>query len=311
MDDLRLHGIIPATVTPFLPDGSLDEEGLRSYFNWLREQGVHGVAVHADTGEVHALTPEERNRITNIASETLGGHMPVISGLFAQSTAEAVELGHQHREAGADALMIFPPMAFYGDPLPPELPETYYKTVADEVGLPLVAFQLLSDLGGVEYSPEALKRILSIDSVVAIKEATFDALKFRNSMSIVRKTSRNISFLSGNDPFVYESLLLGADGCLIGFGTLGCREQVGMYEAVKARDFRQAEELSERLRPLNEAVFATPVRNYKARTKAALVMQGVIKHAEVREPLPMPSTQELNAVQAGLQAAGIEILERV
>lgn len=311
MADLHLHGILPATITPFTPDGTLDEKGLRSYFNWLGEQGVHAVVVHADTGEVHALAAEERNHVTYIASETLGGEMPIISGLVAQSTAEAVELGRQHREVGADALLVFPPMAFYGEPLPPELPEAYYRTIADEVGLPLVAFQLLSTLGGVEYSSEVLRRILSIDSVVAIKEATFDAGKFRNTMSVVRSVPRDISFLSGNDPFIYESLILGADGCLIGFGTLACREQVEMYEAVRAGDFARAEELAERLRPLNEAVFAPPVRDYRARTKAALVMQGVIEHDTVREPLLTPSAPQLEAIRSGLQVAGLELRERV
>jgi 4-hydroxy-tetrahydrodipicolinate synthase len=311
MTDLQLRGIIPATVTPFMPDGSLDEQGLRRYLTWLEEQDVHGVTVHADTGEANTLTPEERVKITGIAAEVLGGKIPVVACLFAQSTAEAVELGQRHREAGADALMIFPPMAFYGTPLPPEIPEAYYGTIADEVGLPLVAFQLLSALGGVEYTPEALRRILLIDSVIAIKEATFDALKFRSTMKLVRSLPREIFFLSGNDNFIYESLVLGADGCLIGFGTLACREQVRMYEAVQIRDFAQAERIAEQLRQLNEAVFASPVRNYRARTKEVLATQGVIEHAGVRPPLPPLAPEEVEAVRNGLSAAGLVTEERV
>jgi 4-hydroxy-tetrahydrodipicolinate synthase len=311
MTDLRLRGIIPATVTPFMPDGSLDEQGLRRYLTWLEEQDVHGVTVHADTGEVNTLTPEERVKITGIAAEVLGGKIPVVACLFAQSTAEAVELGQRHREAGADALMIFPPMAFYGTPLPPEIPEAYYGTIANEVGLPLVAFQLLSALGGVEYTPEALRRILLIDSVIAIKEATFDALKFRSTMKLVRSLPRELSFLSGNDNFIYESLVLGADGCLIGFGTLACREQVRMYEAVQIRDFARAEKIAEQLRQLNEAVFASPVRNYRARTKEVLAAQGVIEHAGVRPPLPQLAPKEVEAVRNGLSAAGLVTEERV
>ena len=311
MTDLRLRGIIPATVTPFMPDGSLDEQGLRRYLTWLEEQDVHGVTVHADTGEANTLTPEERVKITGIAAEVLGGKIPVVACLFAQSTAEAVESGQRHREAGADALMIFPPMAFYGTPLPPEIPEAYYGAIADEVGLPLVAFQLLSALGGVEYTPEALRRILLIDSVIAIKEATFDALKFRSTMKLVRSLPREISFLSGNDNFIYESLVLGADGCLIGFGTLACREQVRMYEAVQIRDFSRAERIAEQLRQLNEAVFASPVRNYRARTKEVLATQGVIEHAGVRPPLPPLAPEEVEAVRNGLSAAGLVTEERV
>jgi 4-hydroxy-tetrahydrodipicolinate synthase len=280
-----LRGLIPATITPFRSDESLDVDSLRRYLAWLGGFDLGGVVMHADSGEVHALSNDERTEITAVTAEVLGGRIPVIAGLAAQSTTSAVAEGKRLKDAGADAFLVFPPMAFYGKPLPADLPERYYKTIADEVGLPLVAFQLLDALGGVEYSPDALRRILAIEHVVAIKEASFDAMKFRTTLGVARDLPRRISLLTGNDPFIYESLLMGSDGCLIGFGTVAVAQQVEMIEAVKTRDYDRAEKLVEAVRPLNETVFGSPVRNYRARLKTVLAELDVIDTDHVRGPL--------------------------
>jgi 4-hydroxy-tetrahydrodipicolinate synthase len=305
MKDLKLHGILAAIATPFEDSGEVDHAALGPYLEWLIGQGVHGVVVHADSGEGHALTPEEREQITATAAEVVAGRIPVIAGLIAQSTEEAVRLGLQDRSAGADALMVFSPTSFLGNPLPPEVPEAYYAAIANRVDLPLVAFQLQPALGGCEYSPDALRRILAIDHVVAIKESTFDALKFRTTMRLVRTLDREIAFLSGNDNFIYESLALGADGCLIGFGSLASREQVAIYDAVKAGDLDTAAEIYDRIAVLVDAIFEPPIRDYRGRTKAALVALGVIPNAVVRAPLPQITALETESIRRVLIEAGL------
>ena len=302
---LELRGILAATVTPFGPDGQIDLPALRDYLAWLEAQGVHAVVMHADSGEGHALTQDERERIIATSAEVLGGRLPIVAGLIAQSTAQAIELGRADRDAGADALMIFPPTSFLGTPLPPEVPERYYGAIGDATGLPLVAFQLQGALGGVEYTPDALRRILALDHVVAIKESTFDALRFRTTMRLVRQHAPDVAYLSGNDNFIFESLLLGADGCLIGFGTLACRQQVAMYEAIQAGDAARAEAIATDLEPLIDAVFAPPIRNYRGRMKHALAVQGVLSNTTVRPPLPEITDEERRAVEAGLRSAGL------
>jgi dihydrodipicolinate synthase/N-acetylneuraminate lyase len=305
MKDLKLHGILAAIVTPFTEAGEVDHPALRAYLEWLVGEGVHAVVVHADSGEGHALTPAEREQITRTAADTIDGRIPIVAGLIAQSTAEAVRLGLQDRAAGADALMVFSPTSFLGTPLPPEVPEAYYAAIAAVVDLPLVAFQLQASLGGCEYTPDALRRILSIEHVIAIKESTFDALKFRTTMRLVRTLGRDISYLSGNDNFIYESFALGADGCLIGFGTLASREQVAIYDAVQAGDLVAAAEIYDRIAGLVDAIFQPPIRDYRGRMKAALVALEVIPNALVRAPLPQIGAAESDAIRRTLIDAGL------
>jgi hypothetical protein len=82
---------------------------------------------------------------------------------------------------------------------------------------------MLIEVDGVECIAEAWLRSFMIDVVMVIKEAPFDASKLQSTMRLVRALPSEVSFLLGNELFIYESLALGADGCLIGFGTLACR----------------------------------------------------------------------------------------
>jgi dihydrodipicolinate synthase/N-acetylneuraminate lyase len=68
----------------------------------------------------------------------------------------------------------------------------------------------------------------------------------------------------------------------------------------------EARAIWERILPLEEAVYAQPVRDYRARTKIALQLQGVIGSTVMRPPL-LPATDDSGAIAAGLEAAGLAL----
>ena len=281
---MRIHGLIPATVTPMTPDHAVDESSLRRYIGWLLDQGPHAVAVNVDTGEGPHLWPRERMRVLEIFAEEVNGRIPIVAGLGASFTAQAVQSANEAKDSGADVLLVFPISAYQGIPLDPEIPYAYHAAIS-EVGLPLVLFQLQPALGGVEYSPEVIARLASIDGVIAIKEASFNALKYTQTLRVLEGLENPIAMLTGNDNFIGESFVLGAEGALIGFGTLATDRQVEMVDAFERGDTELGMKIWRELLPLEEAVFAAPVRDYRARTKAALHALGVIDHATVRPPL--------------------------
>jgi 4-hydroxy-tetrahydrodipicolinate synthase len=116
---------------------------------------------------------------------------------------------------------------------------------------------------------------------------------------------RPIAFLTGNDNFIFESFVLGAVGALIGMAAVATRQQVDMVAAWGAGDRARAEALYEDLGPLIRAVFRAPVRDYRARVKEALAMQGIIPAATVRAPLLPVSDADRAAIRAGLARLGL------
>ena len=305
MKEVDLKGYIPAIPLPMNEDFSIDERTLRAYVNWIVPQGVRALAVNVDTGEGPHLFPEERLRVLEVVAEEVNGRVPIVAGLAATFNEQAARVAKETRSAGADALLVFPIPAYQGEPLDPEIPYRYHRAVGDAADLPLICFQLQPALGGVIYSEEAIRRLLDVDHVVAIKEASFDARRFTRTVRLLQQARRAITVLNGNDNFLLEGLLLGAQGALLGFGALATQAQVKMYQAAMAGEYEVARRYAEWLQPLSDAIFAPPVRNYRARVKEALVLLGVFRNSVVRPPLPPLTDAEKAAVREALVRAGL------
>ena len=301
---LNLEGLIPATALPMTADAEIDEPQLRRYIRWVADQGPVALAINADTGEGPHLTHREKVQVIEIVADELQGQIPIVAGLGGPFTRQAVENARDFKAAGADAFLVFPISAYLSTPLNPKVPVRYHQAIA-EVGLPLILFQLQPALGGVNYDAETLRALASIDGVVAIKEASFDARRFIDLARILEELPRPITLLTGNDNFIFESFVLGALGALIGFGAIMTREQVQMIEAWKAGRIDEAKELGRRVQRLADVVFAAPVGDYRARLKEALVMLGAMDTAYVREPLLPISDEQRDLVRRTLAEVGL------
>lgn len=295
-----LAGLVPAMVVPMTAAGDPDESALRRYVRWLAAQGPAAVAVNADTGEGPHLTASERRRILEIVKEETD--LPCVAGLAGPSTREAIRQAGEYRSAGADALLVFPVPAFLGRPLDAETPVRYHAAIA-EVGLPLVLFQLQPDLGGVLYDDDVLLRLADLDGVIGVKEASFDAERFRHTVALLH--DRGMTVLTGNDNFILESFALGADGALVGFGALMTAEQVAMIEHWRAGRLDEARAIGERVQRLADAVFAPPVSRYRARLKECLTALGVLDAAHVRPPLLAIPDEERRRLRQVLVEVGL------
>jgi 4-hydroxy-tetrahydrodipicolinate synthase len=302
--NLDLRGLIPATILPMTEGARIDEAGLRRYVQHVAAAGPKALAINADTGEGPHLWPEERRRVLEIVVDEVGDRVPVIAGLGAQFTEQAVTLAKEYKDVGAAGFLVFPISAYQGQPLDPEVPIRYHAAIGDGTGLPLVLFNLQPALGGVLYSPETLHRLCQVAEVAAIKEASFDAKLFVEAREAVKAARPDCVFLTGNDNFIYESFVLGAEGALIGFGAVATGRQVELIELALEGNHADASAIMDTLTPLANAIFAAPVRNYRARTKEALVMQGILERATVREPLLPVSEAEKARVRDALIFAG-------
>jgi 4-hydroxy-tetrahydrodipicolinate synthase len=302
---IDLAGIIPAIATPMLDEERLDLPALDPYVEWLIDTGCLGLAVNVDTGEGPHLTRDERGAVLERVVRASRGRVRIVAGVGGPSTADGVANARIAADAGADALLVFPIGAFLSQPLRTDIVVAYHRAIADATGLPIVLFQLQPMLGGVLYPPEVLDGLLAIPDVVAIKEASFDPLRWLALKAHLDAAPRRITLLTGNDNFIAESFLLGAEGALLGFATLLTREHVGLQTAARAGDVARVRQLGTRIQRLADVIFAPPVADYRARTKEALRMLGVIPSAVTRPPLLAIDDAERARVRAALVTAGL------
>lgn len=300
-----IRGIVPAPVLPLTDDFEVDWAGLRDYLRWLLPQRPTALALNMDAGEGPALTVEERLRVVEVAREAVGGACPLWSGLIAGSTREAVAQGQALGKAGADGLVVFPPVpAFMGEPLPWQMPYEYHRAIGAATGLPLVLFQFARGIGP-SYSNETLRRLAEIPQVAAMKESTFDAPRLVDTLSALRGAPKPLAVLTGSDTFLCEAYVLGAHGALIGFGGIALDLQVKMFEAVQQHDYATAFGIWDRLGPLARMMWGPPLRDYRPRMKEALVILGVLRSAAVRPPMLPLADAERRTIRELLVLAGL------
>jgi 4-hydroxy-tetrahydrodipicolinate synthase len=160
-------------------------------------------------------------------------------------------------------------------------------------------------LAGVNFEPDTLRAMASVEGVVAIKEASFDARRFVDTARLLEELPRPITLLTGNDNFILESFMLGASGALIGFGAVMTREQVDMIRAWQDGRIDEARALGKRVQRLADVVFARPVGDYRVRLKECLRILGVLENAHVRRPLQPISDAERAYLATVLQEVGL------
>ena len=88
----QARGIIPAMLSVFHDDGSVNLDGTRAYAEWLIRKGVHGLSPCGSTGEGAAMTDDERLQVIQATVAQADGRVPVYAGIIHYSTRLAVRL---------------------------------------------------------------------------------------------------------------------------------------------------------------------------------------------------------------------------
>src|SRR5689334_19197045 len=136
-----------AMVTPFQPDGSLDEVTLRKLIRRQIEAGIDFLVPCGTTGESPTLTLEEHLRVVAITVEECRKaprKVPVVAGAGGYFTREVIELAEECARAGADGILSVTP--YYNKPTQEGLYQ-HYRAITDVVHLPLIVYNIQGRTG--------------------------------------------------------------------------------------------------------------------------------------------------------------------
>jgi len=308
MSRLRFSGIMPANLLPFTADLAIDEPAYRRHLRWLADtRGVTGIVANGHAAEVSSLDREERRRALAIALDEVGGRCPVVAGVYADGTAEAVALARDAQAEGAAGLLVFPPTLFmWGARAKPDMVLRHFAEIAARVDLPIIVFEY-PPASGIGYAPETLARLAEeIPQVAAVKDWSNDIVAFERNLRALRATGRPVAMLSSFTMSLMATFLLGADGAISGMGSVVADLQVELFEACQKGDLEGARRINDRLEPLVRVFYADPFVDMHNRMKEALALLGRIPAAHVRPPLTPIAAAEREAIRRALAAAGLE-----
>lgn len=240
----EIKGIVAVLVTPYKEDQEVDYAGLAYNINWQIEKGVNAVLVLGGTGEYVSMRPEERFQITEAAVKAVDGRVPLIIGVGAESTRDAIMYARKAEDSGADAVMLGHP---YYCGASWEMLENHYKKVCGAINLPVILYNNPYTTGvdlGLEHTIELLNEIPNLQYV---KDSTGSIQRTRN---IRLDGPEKVKLLAGWDDMALEAMFVGAQGWIC-VAANACPELcVEVYQKASAGDYKGAWTAYEKLLPL-------------------------------------------------------------
>jgi len=266
-----LQGVFPYLVSPIDASGRIKTDVLEKLCDDLIKAGVHGLTPLGSTGEFAYLNPEQRIAVVKTAIKSSRGRVPVIAGVAATSTGDAVAQARGYQHLGADGILAILESYF---PLKDSEIEGYFRAIADAVDIPVVLYTnpqfQRSDL-----SLDTIARLASHPRIGYIKDASTNTGRLLSIMN--RCPDMKVFSASAHIPAAV--MLIGGVGWMAGPACIVPRQSVRLYDLCRAGKWDEAMALQRKLWGINEA-FAR--FNLAACIKAGLQLQGY----DVGDPVP-------------------------
>lgn len=288
-------GSMPALVTPFHEDGTLDEAAFTAHVEWQIKEGSHGLVPVGTTGESPTLSHDEHKRVVDLCVEAAAKRVPVIAGAGSNNTREAIELALHAEKAGSDALLVVTP--YYNKPTQKGL-YAHFAAIAEAVKLPIIIYNI-PGRSVVDMTPETMGALSkAYGNIVGVKDATAKLERVADQRIACGKDFIQIS---GEDATALGFYAQGGVGCISVTANVAPWLCSAFQKAMRAGDFETALKIQDKLMPLHKALFIEPG---VCGTKYALKKLGRMSDC-VRLPLVNIEKSTERAIDAALEHAGL------
>jgi 4-hydroxy-tetrahydrodipicolinate synthase len=235
--------VFPAVTTQLRADLSIDVEGTQRVVDALIRDGINGVIALGTVGENNSLEFAEKATVLGAIVEVVQQRVPVIVGVSEYDLRRAVRCAQAAEKAGADGLMLLPPMVYV--PTGAEL-AAHFRGVAQQTALPIMlynnppAYRTTIDAG-------VLAELNPVENIVALKESAPDTRRFTDLRNAF---GDRYTLFAGLDDVALEALYLGAQGWVSGLTNAFPRESVELVAAFERGDHAKAQEIYRWFMPL-------------------------------------------------------------
>ena len=294
MDLTGLKGCGTALVTPFQPDGSLDEKALRRLVQRQVAGKIDFLVPCGTTGESPVLTPKEHLRVVEITLEEAQGRVPVIAGAGGNNTEHVREQIRSLESLGVDGILSVSP--YYNKPTQEGIYQ-HYRTLAESTSLPILVYNVPGRTGS-NVEPRTLLRLSEIPNILGVKEATGSVAQ---GDEILKLLPEGFRVFSGDDSVTLPLMALGGCGVISVVSNVAPSEMSELASLCWTGDFQAARRLHRHLAPLMQVLF---VESNPIPVKAALAAMGLI-HLVYRLPLVPLHPEHRAKLEKVLQELGL------
>jgi 4-hydroxy-tetrahydrodipicolinate synthase len=212
---MTLKGCGTALVTPFRPDGSLDEAALTSLVDSQIAAGISLLIPCGTTGEASTLTEHETQRVIEItieaaaaAAKSGSSRVPVFAGCTHNATAQAVLNAKRIAQIpGLTGILTANP--YYNRPNQ-EGQFQHFRAIAEAIDLPILLYNIPSRTS-TNLLPETVLRLAEIPNIVGIKESSGIMGQITE---LLTHAPTSFAILAGDDALALPVIALGGVGLI-------------------------------------------------------------------------------------------------
>lgn len=237
------RGIFPAITTPFRDDLAVDHDCLRDHVAWLTERGSRGIVALGSLGEGATLSFDEKIEVLATSKSAIAGRVPLVAGISALGTAEAVALAKAACDAGCDGLMVLPPYVYRS-----EWREMKAHMEAIITATPLSCMLYNNPIAyGTDFLPPQIAELCVHENLHSVKESSADVRRVTEIRALL---GDRLEIFVGVDDLIVEGVRAGAVGWIAGLVNALPDESVRLFELARGSDTAATRELYEWLLPL-------------------------------------------------------------
>lgn len=238
------RGVLPAITTPFTADGQIDHVFLAEHARAMIDAGCTAIVPLGSLGEAATLSFDDKVAILKTLVKALGGRAPVVPGIAALSTDEAVRLAKAAKEIGCGGLMVLPPYVYSTDWR--EM-GAHVRAVIGATDLPVILYNnpvaYKTDFNAAQIAELAAE----FPNLQAVKESSADVRRFAAIQELI---GDRLELLVGMDDAIVEGLGMGAVGWIAGLVNAYPKESVRLFELARDGGYPAAKELYDWFLPL-------------------------------------------------------------
>ncbi len=231
---IQWKGVMPATLTQFNEDYSIDHGIMAEHGQWLIDNGCSAIVVHGSLGEGATLSFGEKVALQKTYVAALPD-TPIIPGIAALSTKEAVDLAKAAKDNGCRGLMVLPPYLYASDWR--EM-KAHMDAVIGATDLPCIIYNNPVAYK-TDFVPLQIKELADTHAnVEAVKESSTDARRMAAIREVCGDTRLTLGV--GVDDCALEGFAMGAKFWITGVGDAFPRHNVKLMELAMAGKFEEA-----------------------------------------------------------------------
>jgi 4-hydroxy-tetrahydrodipicolinate synthase len=216
---------------------------MEKHLEFQLDAGVYGLIILGSLGENSTLSAEEKLEMVRFFARAERRGRPLVACVAESSTRDAKAFARAAEQAGADGLMVLPPMRYASDR---RETHTYLQDVAAASGLPVMLYNNPVAYG-TDLAPEDFARLADNPRFEAIKESAADTRRFPE---IRRLVGDRYALFCGVDDLAFECFALGAAGWVAGLVVAFPRETVRLWELCQLGRWDEARALYDWFLPL-------------------------------------------------------------